>query len=196
MAKKQVIKLTESDLHKIIKESVNNILNEQLYGMNRLQGEELYDRIDEYLSKIGDARVSRFYCTDSIITIAMNQTLGKEGKNQIFNIMDNLGYKCVNAGGNGEYIMYDFKFDLKESINKLANKLNENQSQQRAKRELEKALGEVKGVIMHYGDFIRDCFTKQEMDALSETISDAIDKLNKSYDYGPYEDEPYHFGSY
>lgn len=109
---KKTIKLTESELHNIIKESVNHILNENLYGMNRLQGKELYDRIDEYLSKIGDAEVCRFYCTDSIINIAMNQALGDEGKSKIFNIMGNLGYKCVNAGGNGEYIMFDFKSDL------------------------------------------------------------------------------------
>jgi hypothetical protein len=121
MAKKQLIKLTEGDLHKIIKESVNKVLKENLYGMNRLQGEELYDRIDEYLSKIGDAKVCRFYCTNSIINIAMNQTLGREGKNKIFNIMENLGYKCVNAGGNGEYIMYDFKFDLQENTKKMTN---------------------------------------------------------------------------
>lgn len=118
---KKLIRLTENDLQNIIKESVNSILNEKLYGMNRLQGEELYDRIDEYLSKIGDAKVCRFYCTNSIINIAMNQTLGKEGKNKIFNIMGNLGYKCVNAGGNEGYIMYDFKSDLQENINKLTN---------------------------------------------------------------------------
>ena len=29
MAKKQVVRLTESDLHRIIKESVNNVLNEK-----------------------------------------------------------------------------------------------------------------------------------------------------------------------
>lgn len=109
---KHRIRLTESQLHNIIKESVNSILNEQFYGMNRLQGEELYDRIDEYLSEIGDAKVSRFYCTDSIITIAMNQTLGKEGKSYIFDLMRDLGYKCVNASGNEGYIMYDFESDL------------------------------------------------------------------------------------
>ena len=81
---KKTIKLTESDLHNIIKKSVKSILNENLYGMQRLQGKELYDRIDECLSEIGDAQVSRFYCTDSIITIAMNQTLGIEGRNKIF----------------------------------------------------------------------------------------------------------------
>lgn len=164
--------------------------------MNRLQGEELYDRIDEYLSKIGDAKVCRFYCTNSIINIAMNQTLGKEGKNKIFNIMGNLGYKCVNAGGNEGYIMYDFKFGLHENTKKMANKLNENNSQQRAKRMVENALREAQGVLAHYGDFIRDCISKQEMEALYETISDVIDKINKSYDYGPYEGEPYNFGSY
>lgn len=38
MAKK-LVRLTESDLQNIIKESVNSILNEKLYGMNRLQNE-------------------------------------------------------------------------------------------------------------------------------------------------------------
>lgn len=109
---KKLIKLTESDLHRIIKESVKKVLKENLYGMNRLQGKELYDRIDEYLSEIGDVEVCRFYCTDSIINIAMNQALGREGQSKIFNIMRNLGYKCVNAGGNGKYIMFDFEFDL------------------------------------------------------------------------------------
>lgn len=33
MAKKQVVRLTESDLHRIIKESVNNVLNENQYGV-------------------------------------------------------------------------------------------------------------------------------------------------------------------
>lgn len=110
---KKTIKLTESDLHNIIKKSVKSILNENLYGLKRLQGKELYDRIDECLSEIGDAQVSRFYCTDSIITIAMNQTLGIEGRNKIFDLMRDFGYKCVNAGGNGEYIMFDFESNLR-----------------------------------------------------------------------------------
>lgn len=169
MAKK-LVRLTESDLQNIIKESVNSILNEKLYGMNRLQGEELYDRIDEYLSKIGDVKVCRFYCTDSTINIAMNQTLGKEGKSKIFNIMGNLGYKCVNAGGNEEYIMYDFKSDLQENINKLTNKLNESEENIPAHKfllELNKT----------YHNLHREYSKWQYSPAKPEGMDDAIDAI-------------------
>ena len=105
MAKK-LVRLTESDLQNIIKESVNSILNEKLYGMNRLQGEELYDRIDEYLSKIGDVKVCRFYCTDSTINIAMNQTLGKEGKSKIFNRSSSFSFSLESSSSSSLTIAY------------------------------------------------------------------------------------------
>ena len=47
---KKIIKLTESDLHKIVKESVNKIINE---GID-YNGEDAYDEIDHYMQKIND----------------------------------------------------------------------------------------------------------------------------------------------
>ena len=42
-----------------------------LYGLQRLEGKELYERIDAYLSKIGDAKVNTFYSDENLITIAV-----------------------------------------------------------------------------------------------------------------------------
>lgn len=47
---KKIIKLTESDLHKIVKESVDKVINE---GID-YNGEDAYDEIDHYMQKIND----------------------------------------------------------------------------------------------------------------------------------------------
>lgn len=42
--KKQIIRLTESDLHRIIKESVNKVLKEGAYDMNSTEYKQMYDK--------------------------------------------------------------------------------------------------------------------------------------------------------
>ena len=60
MAKKQVIKLTESDLHKIIEESVNKILSERTKSEQGLTDDEVSNRRDikfanEFEPEYGDS---------------------------------------------------------------------------------------------------------------------------------------------
>lgn len=52
MAKKQVIRLTESDLHRIIKESVNKVLNEEHFLESDNQLEEFHYLLKDYESLI------------------------------------------------------------------------------------------------------------------------------------------------
>lgn len=42
--KKQIVRLTESDLHRIIKESVNKVLKEGAYDMNSTEYKQMYDK--------------------------------------------------------------------------------------------------------------------------------------------------------
>ena len=58
MNKKQVIRLTESDLHRIVKESVNRILKEDVLGndwyekdLKMITDEEYNDRIDLQMTR-------------------------------------------------------------------------------------------------------------------------------------------------
>ena len=111
---KKLIRLTENDLHRIVKESVNKILREavdgNLYGLRKMQGEELYDDIDNSLSQLGDdVYVSRFYSDENQITIAANRTVGRNGKREIIEMMKNYGYDYYTSGANDQYIMMTFK---------------------------------------------------------------------------------------
>ena len=54
--KKQIIRLTESDLHRIIKESVNNILSEYKNDSTRLYN----DMVDDYMSQGYDRNKSEY----------------------------------------------------------------------------------------------------------------------------------------
>ena len=108
---KKLIRLTESDLHRIVKESVNRILKEtegQLFGLTKMQGEELWDAIDKHLQQLGDAYVSKFYSDEHQITIALNSNI-RGGKGEIIEIMKNFGYDYYTSGANDEYIMMTFK---------------------------------------------------------------------------------------
>lgn len=112
---KKLIRLTEGDLHRIVKESVKKILKEeevngQLFGLSKLQGRELYDSIDENLKQFdGDAYVSRFYSDENQITIAANNAIGRDGRREIIEMMKNYGYDYYTSGANDGYIMMTFK---------------------------------------------------------------------------------------
>ena len=77
-----------------------------------------------------------------------------------------------------------------DDVNESKKHLKEAKS---PKGELENALYKVKGILHAYND-TEYGITKEDFNKLYETISDIIDKLSRSYDYGPYEGEPYHFG--
>ena len=67
MAKKQLIRLTESDLHKIVKESVKRTLKESSYiGDEYYQYEEIMERLnssyDEYETAISE--LQQWYLTN------------------------------------------------------------------------------------------------------------------------------------
>lgn len=84
------------------------------------------------------------------------------------------------------------------SKKKKDNKINESYSAKtgRAKRELGDALLNVKGVINKYIEEEFDCFTKSELEDISDFCDNMYRKISDSWNYGPYEGEPYHFGSY
>lgn len=52
---KKVIRLTESDLHRIVKESVNKILKESAYDINSLEYKQMYDSGDKWYDDREDA---------------------------------------------------------------------------------------------------------------------------------------------
>ncbi len=97
---KKTIRLTESDLHNIIKKSVNRIIREMD------ESNSIYDSIDASLSKFGDARVSRFYSDENQITLAVNKSIQRK---PIIDIMKRFGYEYYTSGANDEYIMVTFK---------------------------------------------------------------------------------------
>lgn len=119
---KQIVKITESQLKQIVAESVNRILTERrgkinendfeltgdLYGLQPLNGRELFDRISSYLERLGDVSVSNFYSDDQNIVVAAHKNArGKRG--EIDKIMFNFGYKLYDASANDEYIYYTYK---------------------------------------------------------------------------------------
>lgn len=66
--KKQLIRLTEADLHRVIKESVNRIIQEHTYNNKKMirewdedgqweEGDDLEWRIDDICSEFGDGEV-------------------------------------------------------------------------------------------------------------------------------------------
>ena len=105
MAKK-IIRLRESDLHRIVKESVDNIVNGNLYGLQRMEGNELFDDITSNLQRLGDARVSKFYSDDYNITIIANRNISRRA---IDDIMFGYGYSLYTAGADGSDIMYTYQ---------------------------------------------------------------------------------------
>jgi hypothetical protein len=54
MAKKQLIRLTENDLHKIIKESVKNVLNESCWHGDVKPFEVIYQMADKIVTSLED----------------------------------------------------------------------------------------------------------------------------------------------
>ena len=103
---KKVIRLTENELHRIVKESVIRVLKESSPYDN---DGSIYDGIDSKLSQIGDAYVSKFYSDEHQITIAAHRNIGRDGRNEIIDMMKNLGYEYYTAGANDEYVMMTFK---------------------------------------------------------------------------------------
>ena len=84
----------------------------------------------------------------------------------------------------------ELKRIIAESVKRV---LRENRGNKKA--ELEDAIRNVMGIL---NAFIEEdfggCLNKEELDNLYSTLSDALQKINASYDYGPYEGEPYYFG--
>ena len=96
-----------------------------LYGLQRLEGKELYERIDAYLSKIGDAKVNTFYSDENQITIAVRD---RSIVGQVRKLLEELGFTYYTSGENGNSIMLTFK-PFSNGINeaKKVVKLNETQ---------------------------------------------------------------------
>ena len=94
------IRLTEGDLRRIVRESINRVLTESDGGV--------WDAIDIELGQVGDVRISRFYSDDNQVTVAVNRVVGGDGKRVVVGIMKKFGYEYYDAGGNGEYVMMTF----------------------------------------------------------------------------------------
>lgn len=109
---KKTIRITESDLHRIVKESVQKVINEvegQFFGLTKIQGKELWDAIDKHLQQLGDVYVSKFYSDENQITVAANRNIGREEKKEVIEIMKNFGYNYYTSGANDEFIMMTFR---------------------------------------------------------------------------------------
>ena len=79
---------------------------------------------------------------------------------------------------------------IKKSVNKILVKENLNNN----KRELEDAIRNVLGVLNNCNRDDFDCLDNGEIENLYDTLNNTLRKINDSYDYGPYEDDPYYFG--
>lgn len=97
------IKITESALRKIVKESVKKVLKENSQYSN---DGSIYGKIDSELSLLGDAHVSRFYSDEYQITLAVNKNVDRR---KVIEIMNGFDYEYYTAGANDEYIMMTFK---------------------------------------------------------------------------------------
>ena len=98
--------ITESQLRQIVKESIKRVLREDEFSMGV---SEFYDTIDERLERSGDAHISRFYSDGrERITVAANVNIGRQGRENVADIMLDLGYRLHDTGSNGDYIMMEF----------------------------------------------------------------------------------------
>ena len=118
----KLIRLTESDLHRVVKESVDRILNENSpYDNDSI----FYDVIDRSLSQNTDykASVSRFYSDQNQITIAVFVTNDiRNTKRAVIETMKRFFYEYCTSGANGKYVMMTFKqkgYELDESMGKI-----------------------------------------------------------------------------
>lgn len=141
MKKKSTMKLNESELQKMISESVKKHLNEfystddagDMMGMEDgydgptnepdYEEEDYFDPIDyklDYvfapidseLSKLGDVFISRFYSDESNAVVAVNKELYPEVKEEVKNIMSGFNYKLYDIGSSESYAMMTFKPDM------------------------------------------------------------------------------------
>jgi hypothetical protein len=78
--------------------------------------------------------------------------------------------------------------------NHWKKKENVQESKGNKKRELEDAILNVLGILRSYSVEEFGCLDKNEFDNLHSVLTNVFEKINASYDYGPYEGEPYHFG--
>ena len=102
-SRKTVVRLTESELRKVIQESISMVLNENLTS-------EEFDRIDDMLEKYGDVCVFRFYSDLDDLTISANKDVMQQ-KDAIVNDMKRFGYILYTVNSDGDYIMLEFKRD-------------------------------------------------------------------------------------
>lgn len=148
MKKKSTMKLNESELQKMISESVKKHLNEfystddvgDMMGMEDgydgptnepdYEKEDDFDQIDSELSKLGEVFISRFYSDESNAVVAVKKELYPEVKEEVKNIMSGFNYKLYDIGSSESYAMMTFKpdMDMQESKNDKKNsiKLTEN----------------------------------------------------------------------
>ena len=99
---KQRIRLTESDLHRIVKESVNNVLNEELSNPN-----QHYENI-RYLTQI--IRRLNYLCYEELSPMICS-LVGKNHdiRNIMEEIFDNLNNACkvLDINNDENYYRYD-----------------------------------------------------------------------------------------
>ena len=83
---------------------------------------------------------------------------------------------------------------VKESVNKILRE-GANEEISSPKRKLEDAIDNVIGILHAYNEEDFEILTKNEFDNLYDLLSEVSHKIKDSYDYGPYEDDPYYFGN-
>jgi hypothetical protein len=61
---KKLIRLTESDLHRIVKESVNRILREASYNINSPEYKQMYDNGNRWPDEMDDTALTNREISD------------------------------------------------------------------------------------------------------------------------------------
>lgn len=96
------MKITEKQLRKIIKESINNVLKDF--------DASAYDEWDAELSRLfGEVKVSRFYSGGNHLVIAAKRGTDIKG---VITFAKECGLKYEDCGENGKYVMLTFKQNM------------------------------------------------------------------------------------
>lgn len=99
---KNTIRLTKSDLNKIITETVSRVLRES-DDVDRLRND-----INRELSQFGDVRLTFMSPYDDYITVMYNNNDSTGSISDVIDIMSDFGYRYQDGGADGDYWVMTF----------------------------------------------------------------------------------------
>ena len=119
---KRIVRLTESDLHKIVKESVNRVLREAAYDINSTEYKQMYDSGDKWYDGREDADTRKEIENYEALPDKVRHPFGTEIpdlqdriKNRSWNSNDKLAQKEPNSILKKQQEKRDFQRDLESS---------------------------------------------------------------------------------